>query len=529
MALPALAAAAAKKIVADQAIKQGKKHGPKIVMVAVGIILAPVTFLVVLIAAVAAILAGSASACDASGATTASMGGPAGALTAVQVAQVAQSAGFSGDGLVMAIAIARAESSFDTHNTNTAGNSAGVDRGLWQINSYYHAEVSDTCAFNALCNAKAAYRISSGGTNWGQWSTYTQGVYAQYLALARQAVTQLGTGTGSTAQLAAAPPAGAAPPAAGQPAAGAPAGGIANVNSIVPPAGAPILDGKVGTFNDGPDTKGGADSQKSTATGISAQSSPGVATQDSSRGFGYWLVSFANGKKLVLEQIDTGPAASTGRVMDISVPAVTLAGYPTDPTGNNSPITDTTVQSVYLGKDKKWAAYAGQVGQGNAAASGTCGGTAGGGAIGPISANGLAFPIQPKSVAVAPGSWTLDQGVDISTNGAACGSAATEVAMGPGTIVAEGISGFGPYAPVLRIESGPLQGKYLYYGHAAPALVPVGAHVAAGQPIADVGCGIVGLSSGPHIEIGLMSSASCCPAMGQTSPEMKQLLLATYN
>jgi hypothetical protein len=118
-----------------------------------------------------------------------------------------------------------------------------------------------------------------------------------------------------------------------------------------------------------------------------------------------------------------------------------------------------------------------------------------------------AFPIQPLSVVLGPETWSPDQGVDISTVGAACGSKAIEVAITAGTIVAEGISGFGPYA-----------------------LVPVGTHVLAGQPIAEVGCGIVGLSSGPHLEIGLTppGKATCCPAWGATAPTMDALIGQLY-
>ena len=121
---------------------------------------------------------------------------------------------------------------------------------------------------------------------------------------------------------------------------------------------------------------------------------------------------------------------------------------------------------------------------------------------GPVSAGGFTFPL-PKSAAAPPSEWSPDQGVDISAPGNT-----PEYAVCSGTIVLHGIGGFGPWAPVLHCD-GSLDGySYVYYGHAGPLdQLPVGTHVSAGQVMSSIGPGIVGLSTGPHLELGFADSS----------------------
>ncbi len=158
-----------------------------------------------------------------------------------------------------------------------------------------------------------------------------------------------------------------------------------------------------------------------------------------------------------------------------------------------------------------------------AASSGSSGGSAGSApAPAPSSGGGFTFPL-PTSAASPPSTWSLDDGVDISAPG---GTA--EYAVCSGTIVQHGIGGFGPSAPVIHCDSSLSGYDYVYYGHAGPGnWTPVGAHVSRGQVISEVGYGDVGISTGPHLEIGFADSSGA-PIGPSSAPAMAALLHAAY-
>lgn len=118
---------------------------------------------------------------------------PAAVGDAMRCARPAHRVHFKKQRAVTAVAVGMAESYCRKdavgHNPPTGGCPNGSDdRGLWQINSCYHAEVKDHCAFKATCNARAAKRISDHGRDWSPWSAYNNGAYRQYLGVAQQAV-----------------------------------------------------------------------------------------------------------------------------------------------------------------------------------------------------------------------------------------------------------------------------------------------------------------------------------------------------
>lgn len=87
------------------------------------------------------------------------------------------------------IGVSTRESGRNSKAKNTAGNSPpSTDRGGWQINDYWHREVTDQCAYDWVCSTKAAARISNGGSDWSQWATYSSDVGSAYRADAEAVV-----------------------------------------------------------------------------------------------------------------------------------------------------------------------------------------------------------------------------------------------------------------------------------------------------------------------------------------------------
>ena len=112
-----------------------------------------------------------------------------GALSYQAVGRIVHNAGVScsGDRTALAIAVARAESSFRPSVTNVIGNSHGTDRGLWQFNSFWHPEVSAACAVSPSCTARAMRRVTGNSTRWSEWWTYNNGRHLPYMSSARGA------------------------------------------------------------------------------------------------------------------------------------------------------------------------------------------------------------------------------------------------------------------------------------------------------------------------------------------------------
>lgn len=110
------------------------------------------------------------------------------ALTRTEVEGYARKAGFTGNDLNIAVAVAKAESGWNpnAHNSQPPDDSYG----LWQINMYQNLGPtrrkqfgisSNAALFDPATNAKAAHMVYQ-SSGWKAWTTYTSGKYKQFLS-----------------------------------------------------------------------------------------------------------------------------------------------------------------------------------------------------------------------------------------------------------------------------------------------------------------------------------------------------------
>lgn len=112
-------------------------------------------------------------------------------MTPAQIAAVAANAGFAGDDLITAVAVALAESN-PPGNEQSVGDQ-GTSFGLWQIHLPAHPEFQGLDHFDPQVNAHEAFEIYSlAGDRFRDWSTYSiNGRYRTFLQDASMGVAQL--------------------------------------------------------------------------------------------------------------------------------------------------------------------------------------------------------------------------------------------------------------------------------------------------------------------------------------------------
>lgn len=119
-------------------------------------------------------------------------------LTALAVAGYAYDAGFTGNSLAVAVAVAHAESGFSTAAVGDVNLTEAGERstGLWQINWRPSRDQpgglrDPTLNLDPAHCAVAAWIISAHGADFKPWSTFTSGAYMAWMGEAVVAVNAL--------------------------------------------------------------------------------------------------------------------------------------------------------------------------------------------------------------------------------------------------------------------------------------------------------------------------------------------------
>jgi hypothetical protein len=113
-------------------------------------------------------------------------------LSPEQLAATYAAAGFTGENLVIMVAVAMGESGGNAQAQNL--NASEDSRGLSQINTFAHPQYDKDRLYDPAYNAQAAFEVSGGGQNFGPWTVYSKGLYQQYMDEARAAVAAAGGG-----------------------------------------------------------------------------------------------------------------------------------------------------------------------------------------------------------------------------------------------------------------------------------------------------------------------------------------------
>ena len=125
-------------------------------------------------------------------------------LSASQIAQYAAAAGFAGNDLATAVAIAMADSQGGNPNAyfsepqdvpgrygRISANDGLGSYGLWQIYLAAHQEFAGENLLDPQTNANAAYSIYAVAGGFTPWSTYTENLYQKYMPAALTAAAAL--------------------------------------------------------------------------------------------------------------------------------------------------------------------------------------------------------------------------------------------------------------------------------------------------------------------------------------------------
>lgn len=104
-------------------------------------------------------------------------------MTLDQVRELARRVGFPDVDTAAAVAMAESRGYTDAENIHGPEPHALPERsfGLWQINTLAHPQFDERRLREPEYNARAAFVVSAGGTDWSHWSTFTHGDYRAWM------------------------------------------------------------------------------------------------------------------------------------------------------------------------------------------------------------------------------------------------------------------------------------------------------------------------------------------------------------